>query len=237
MPREDTAVEKLSAAVHALCTHKLPQHECKPVRAMVEALAAAQPLPNSLVMPGLLNPALSPYVMKLMPNPGTRRAFSALLSNTVVPTVVRAGEKTNVIPGEATAEFDGRTLPGQTPDDLLREVRELVGDSVSVEAFDTAPPAEAPLDSDLFRALCDAVRAHDPSLIPVPNVMPGYTDARAYMRLGTKHYGFAPVKFGPEFTTPFADMFHGHDERIPVDGFHWGTRLLWNAVTRFTHAK
>lgn len=237
MPRPDSALVKLAGAVARLGTTRLPQHECKPVRQMIEGFAAAQPFPRSTALKGLLSPALAPQVLKLLPNPGTRRAFAALLSNTASPTVFRAGEKTNVISGEATCEFDGRTLPGQSSEAFVDEVRRVVGPGIDVSPFDVAPPFEAPSDSPLFGVLCDAVRRADPTFVPVPYVMPGYTDARAWMKLGTKHYGFATVRLDSKHGLTFADLYHGHDERIPVEGFHWGLRLLWDAVSTFCAAR
>jgi acetylornithine deacetylase/succinyl-diaminopimelate desuccinylase-like protein len=237
MPRPDSALVKLAGAVERLGTTKLPQHECAPVREMVEALAAAQAFPTSTVLKGILNPALSGQVMKLLPNASTRRAFGALLSNTATPTVFRSGEKTNVIAGEATCEFDGRTLPGQSAEAFVEEVRRVVGPGIEVEPFDVAPAVEVPSDTPMFEALCAAVRRADPTFTPVPNVMPGYTDARAWMKLGTKHYGFAPVRLDAQHGLAFADLYHGHNERIPVEGFHWGLRVLWDTVSTFCAAR
>jgi acetylornithine deacetylase/succinyl-diaminopimelate desuccinylase-like protein len=233
LPRPDSAVIRLAELIARLGRARFPQHTSQPVRDMVEGLAAAQKFPDSVVLRGLLNPALSGFVLKLLPNPSVARVFAALLANTVSPTVVRAGAKVNVIPGHGTLEFDGRIAPGQTAEDLLRELKEVVGQDVQIEVTDTAPPQVTPRDTELYTALEAALRRNDPKAVPIPYVIPGYTDSRALVKLGAKYYGFAPVRFNPEHDVSFADMYHGNDERCPVDGFQWGLRTLYDAVTTF----
>ena len=236
MPRPDNSVVKLAGMVEKLGTTRLPQHDSAAVRQMVEGLASAQKFPLSLIMRGLLSPLLSGSLLRLFPNPGVARAFAALLSNTAVPTVLKAGSKINVIPGSAEMHFDGRTLPGQTKDDLLREMRAILGPDAEFDILDTTPPVETTKDTDLFRSLCESVRMADPAGVPIPYVIPGFTDARAFHKLGAKYYGFAPIRFRPEQKLSFTEMYHGNNERCPVDGFHWGLRLLFDSVKRFCEA-
>jgi acetylornithine deacetylase/succinyl-diaminopimelate desuccinylase-like protein len=236
MPRPDTVLVKLSRIVERLGTTRLPQHDSGPVREMVEALAKEQKFPLSFLIRSLLNPALSSSILRLFPNPSVARAFAALLSNTATPTVIRAGSKVNVIPGSAEVLFDGRTLPGQSKDDLLRELRTVAGPDAEFEVFDTTPPVETPKDTELFHSLSASVRRADPKGVPIPYVIPGFTDARAFNKMGTKYYGFAPIRFDPTHNIAFAELYHGHNERCPVDGFHWGMRLLYDAVVTFCAA-
>ncbi len=232
MPREDNAVVRLAKAVSDLGRVRLPQHPSAPVEAMVSALAKEQGFPVGTVLKQVLRPALAPQVLKVMPA-SVRRGFAALLSNTATPTVLRAGSKTNVIPGVAEAEFDGRLAPGQTKDDLLREIREVVGRDVEIEVVDTTPPVEVPYETELFDALQAAVKRADPTGVPIPYVIPGFTDARAFTKLGIKYYGFAPLQLPREGNLAFTDLYHGNDERAPVEGFKWGLRLLFDAVKTF----
>jgi acetylornithine deacetylase/succinyl-diaminopimelate desuccinylase-like protein len=151
--------------------------------------------------------------------------------------VVRAGAKINVIPGRASFEIDGRTLPGQTEEDFLRELRRLVGEEAMFEVLASQPPVVTPVDTPMYRCLSDVVRERDPGAIPIPAIIPGFTDAKAYSRLGTRYYGFSPVRFAPTDAISFAAMYHGKDERIPEEGLRWGLRTLWDAVVRFASAK
>jgi acetylornithine deacetylase/succinyl-diaminopimelate desuccinylase-like protein len=233
MPRPDSAVLKLGELISRLGSARFPFHASESVNDMIEALAKEQKFPLSVVLRAVTNPAFSKLVLKLFPNPGTARAFAALLSNTATPTVVRAGNKTNVIPGFGTVEFDGRTAPGQTQEDLLRELREVVGPEAEIEVMDSTPPVATTKDTELYRSLGETIRRADPNGIPIPYVIPGFTDARAFDKLGAKYYGFAPIRFDPTHDVAFAEMYHGNNERCPVDGFHWGLRTLYDAVTTF----
>jgi len=84
--------------------------------------------------------------------------------------------------------------------------------------------------------LSAALRRADPAGVPIPYVIPGFTDARAFAKLGATYYGFAPVRFDPAHKVSFAELYHGNDERCPVDGFCWGLRTLYDAVTSFCAA-
>ena len=146
--------------------------------------------------------------------------------------MLRAGSKTNVIPGEAEAELDGRTLPNQTSAALIAEIKKVVEDEIEIEILRDLPPVENDPDSPLCALLADAIRRHDPGGVPVPYLMPGFTDAKSWSRLGTRSYGFMPVRF-PDDGVKFGDLFHGHDERIPVDGLKWGVNVLYDVVKTF----
>jgi acetylornithine deacetylase/succinyl-diaminopimelate desuccinylase-like protein len=237
MPRPDSAVVRLARALARLGQRSLPQHNTPPVEAFIRQVASLQPLPHRLVLPRLLNPRLSgPILDRLFPDRSKAANLRALLHNTVAPTVLRAGEATNVIPDEAVAELDGRTLPGQRPEDLIRELRELCGDELELEfeVLREAPGAvNYPPDSPLWDCIRSVVRRHDRGLTVVPYMIPGFTDAKYFGLLGARWYGFAPVRLDPESGLSFGDLFHGVDERIPEDGFHWGLQALHEVVESF----
>ncbi len=229
MPIERSAVQKLARAVDRLASVRLPAHTSGTAERFVRALAEHAPLPASVVLRLLLTEPLRDVVLdRLFPDPALARPFAALLANTVSPTVLRAGTKTNVIPGRAEAELDGRTLPGQTTESFLRELEQVAGPDVRFEVINAAPPVETSPDTDMFRHLCATIRRHDPEGIPIPYLCPGFTDAKSWSRMGARCYGFLPLRLPPEIK--YADMFHGHDERIPLEGLDWGTRVLWDAL-------
>jgi acetylornithine deacetylase/succinyl-diaminopimelate desuccinylase-like protein len=157
--------------------------------------------------------------------------FRAMMANTVAPTIMRAGYKDNVIPGEASVVLDGRTLPGETAESLLGELREIVGPEPAFEILKTAPPAEGSADTPLFRLISHHVEAADPGARAIAWMLPGATDSKFYAQLGATCYGFAPVRIGPRM--PYGALYHGNDERIPVDGFLWGLRLYTEIVLSF----
>jgi acetylornithine deacetylase/succinyl-diaminopimelate desuccinylase-like protein len=165
-----------------------------------------------------------------MPDQGLARSFAPLLSNTAVPTVVRAGNKVNVIPSEAEVLIDGRTLPGQQDADLLRELGAVLGPEVELEVIKSMPPVTTePVASPLLDSIRRQIQKREPEAVVVPYLMPGFTDAKQFTRLGARWYGFAPVKLEPGMR--FADMFHGNDERIPLAGLRWGVEVLYDVVT------
>lgn len=234
MPNPDSAVVRLAQAIARLGKRRLPMHPTGVVTEFLHGLARELPSPQRHVLKRLTVPQVASLILDhLVREPGQRRSFGAMLSNTASPTVVRAGAKVNVIPGKASVELDGRTLPGQSESAFLAELREALGGDPQLEVLRSLPPVEASSRTPLFDHLARTVRRHDPMGHPLPYLIPGFTDAKAYVRLGTTCYGFAPVKFDPTHAIDFSKMYHGHDERIPVDGLTWGLRVLYEAVESF----
>jgi acetylornithine deacetylase/succinyl-diaminopimelate desuccinylase-like protein len=236
IPRRETAVGKLSRALERL-HRRLPQHRTQVVDAFVRSLAGQQPLPQRWAMLQLLNPRLSGLILDRAVGGNEADLLHTLLRNTAVPTVIRAGSKTNVIPDTATAEIDGRTLPGFGARDLVAEVRALVGDEVEIEVIrESAGAVNDPPDSPLWQCIREVVAEHV-DLPVVPSVIPGFTDGHQFSRLGTRWYGFSPLWIDPAGEVRFSELVHGYDERIPERGYHWGLELLWDLVGRFCLAR
>lgn len=233
MPREDNPVVELSAALARLVPDALPVHPTPALAAFLKGVAATQPVLARVLVPLLLEPRLAGRLLELLPDRATARAMAAVMRNTATPTVLRAGTKTNVIPSSAEAEIDGRTVPGQSVDDFLRELGGLLGPKVKLQVMHSLEPVSVSPDTPLFATLAQAVREMDPEGVPVPYLIPGFTDAAAFSKLGTTWYGFAPIVFPATPKVAFSELFHGDDERIPVDGFHRGLDCLLTAVRRF----
>jgi acetylornithine deacetylase/succinyl-diaminopimelate desuccinylase-like protein len=238
MPRDDNAVLKLARALTRLGKTRLPQHPTAAVTKFFEAMASELPAPQKQVLKRLTTPQVASLILDyLVKDESQRRTFGALLSNTATPTILRGGSKVNVIPGEVSVDIDGRTLPGQSDDSFLAELREVLGEDSKIEVLHTLPPVETTERTPLFAHLAEVLRAHDPLALPIPFVIPGFTDAKAYAKLGSKCYGFAPVRFDPKDEIAFAAMYHGHDERVPVDGVKWGLHVLFDAVFGFCRTR
>ena len=232
MPRHDSVVTRLGEALAAIGRTRLPVHPTSYVADFLDALRARQPALIQPLVRLLARPHLLARVARLVPGSSISRSFSALLSNTASATVVRAGNKTNVIPGVAEFEIDGRTLPGQTDEDLLRELRAVLGPEVELEIIKSCPPTVTePVASPLFDIIKRQVEHREPGAVVVPYLIPGFTDAKYFSQMGARWYGFSPVKIEKHAGIRFADMFHGHDERIPVAGLAWGVDVL-DAVVR-----
>ena len=232
MPRHDSVVTALGEALTRLGSAQLPLHPTRYVADFLDALRARQPALIQPLVKLVARPQLLARVARMVPGASIARSFSALLSNTAAATVVRAGNKTNVIPGIAEFEIDGRTLPGQTDDDLIRELRAVLGPDVELEIIKSAPPiVTEPVASPVFDAIRAEVESREPGAQVVPYLIPGFTDAKYFTQTGARWYGFSPVKIEKGSGIKFADMFHGHNERVPVAGLAWGVEVL-DAVVR-----
>lgn len=167
-------------------------------------------------------------------DPMSARAIGAVLRDTVNPTVVRAGVKYNVIPGEAVVEVDCRTLPGTTEDDIREIVVGRLGDlaqHVGIELVINAPAVEAPASGELYDLLERTIVDHDPDAVPVPFLVPYATDAKHLAVLDVPAYGFSPLRLDPG--APYLELWHGVDERVSVDALRWGLAVLYDVVRRF----
>lgn len=232
MPLHNSAVTRLGEALAALGRAQLPVHPTTYVTEFLEAVRSRQPQLIQPLMKLTARPRLLARLARMIPNASFSRSLSALLSNTASATVVRAGNKTNVIPGVAEFEIDGRTLPGQTDQDLLRELREVLGPDVELEIMRSAPPTiTEPAASPVFDVIKHEIETREPGAVVVPYLVPGFTDAKYFSQMGARWYGFSPIKLERSSGLRFADMFHGNDERIPVAGLIWGTEVL-DAVVR-----
>jgi acetylornithine deacetylase/succinyl-diaminopimelate desuccinylase-like protein len=140
-----------------------------------------------------------------------------------------------VIPGEATIVLDGRTLPGEDPESFMAELRQIVGPEPTFELLKTAPPAETSPDTPLFELIKKTVEAADPGSLAIPWMIPGATDSKFYSKLGAACYGFSPVKLDPHM--PFGSLYHGNDERLPIEGFYWGLKVYAEVVLKFLGIK
>ncbi len=237
MPRDDSSVIKLGTALAKLGKARMPMHSTRYVRDFLHVVASRQPAFARPLLRVLSHPKLMPRILKLLPDRSVARGFGAILSNTAAPTVVRAGGKINVIPAEAEVKIDGRTLPGQSDEDLLRELSHILGPEFELEVEKSLPPVTTePIESPLYDIIVAEIKRREPEATVVPYLIPGFTDAKYFTRLGARWYGFSPVKIEPDSGMRFADMFHGHNERIPVAGLHWGAEVLWSVVSEFCAA-
>jgi acetylornithine deacetylase/succinyl-diaminopimelate desuccinylase-like protein len=153
------------------------------------------------------------------------KMIGATLCNTTNPTMLEAGYKANVIPQSASAVVDGRTLPGYEKE-LLDTVKSLVGEHVKVESLVSDIPLEVEFGGPLVDAMIAAIKSEDPEGIPIPYLLSGGTDNKALAKLGIVGYGFSPLKLPPDLD--FTGLFHGIDERVPIDSLQFGARTLFH---------
>jgi acetylornithine deacetylase/succinyl-diaminopimelate desuccinylase-like protein len=172
---------------------------------------------------------------RLVPDSTMRRSLGAMLQDTITPTVIQVGSKVNVIPGVGSAEVDVRTLPGTDQTVFAQRLQALAGDDVRVEAVMSLPAVQAPADAPIVDLMRTAVMAADPDAVAVPMMITPGTDAKSLARIGIPTYGFVPLRL--DAGTPFLDLFHGHDERVPLSAIRFGVPVLEEVVRRFSGAE
>lgn len=235
VPHDDNAVVHLSRAVDKLGRAKLPMHMTATVQHFIGGLADGLGGAMGAAIRAVTSSGMNELAMDAMlRDPGLTAELRAVTHNTVSPTGLKAGMKTNVIPSDATAVLDCRTLPGFTAADIIREMQVALGDDarhVTFEVDSESQPCEFDFNTPLFKFLGDKLKQHDPNGIPIPTMMTGATDAKHLVKLGVKCYGFSPMKF--KQGERFADLVHGHDERVAIDSLGWGTHVLYEVVEEF----
>lgn len=229
IPNPDSSLVRLSEAILKLSRKELPQHGNVVTEHLAKTLLANQSFPSSIASSFLLHPRLTSFVLnRLVPDSHLTTMLFAMLHNTANPTTIRAGEKTNIIPAVARVEVDGRFLPGQTTESFLAEVRNVVGPQIEINVLNELRPTTVNPDDPIMESIARVLQRHDPSAVALPMMITATTNAAHYSTLGTKYFGFSPVKL--DNLDSFPAMFHGPNERIPVEGFHFGIRVLAELV-------
>ncbi|BCQ08779.1 succinyl-diaminopimelate desuccinylase [Mycobacterium heckeshornense] len=220
MVHDHNAVTALAEAVARLGRHRFPLVLSDTV---VQFLAAVgEETGHSF---DTESPDLEGAIDKLGP---IARIVKATLRDTANPTMLKAGYKANVVPATAQAMVDCRVLPGRKAA-FEAEVDQLIGPDVVREWIRDLPPYETSFDGDLVDAMNAALLAVDPDARTVPYMLSGGTDAKAFARLGIRCFGFVPLRLPPDLD--FSALFHGVDERVPVDALRFGTQVLANFLT------
>lgn len=208
----ENSVTALSEAVSKIGNHQWPQTYTTAVNQLFKELARA--LDRELT---------ADYREFLVEIPSVARMIAATLQNTANPTMLDAGYKVNVIPKEAAAYIDGRFLPGYEAE-LIETIKELVGPEIKIETVTRDIALEVPFEGALVDAMKNSILKLDPEAIPVPYLMSGGTDNKALSELGIVGYGFSPLRLPADLD--FMSLFHGVDERIPLESLEFGVKAL-----------
>ena len=216
----NNAITKLAEAVATLGRRDWPVHLTATTELLVSELARIMQ-----VDPQSLGPE------EIVLSTGTAAGFiQATLRTTTNPTLLKAGYKHNVIPDTAEALIDIRTLPGEE-EQVLAEVRELIGDDIEIVVMHSDIGLENSFDGPLVDAMIGSLQAHDPGAPVLPYLLSGGTDNKALAKLGIKGYGFAPLQLPADLDFPA--MFHGVDERVPLDALVFGRRVLGDLLLNY----
>ncbi|APF40147.1 M20/M25/M40 family metallo-hydrolase [Neomicrococcus aestuarii] len=217
---DDNAVTKLAAAVSRIGAHEWPLDYTKTTRAFLEGVSE---------LTGVAFNEENPQ--ELLDQIGTVARFvGATLQNTSNPTVLTAGYKHNVIPGTAEALIDARTLPEQQ-ELVIEKIRELAGQGVDLSIVHQDVALETSFSGNLVDSMVLALEKEDPGAVVLPYMLSGGTDNKSLSRLGITGYGFAPLRLPKELD--FTGLFHGVDERVPIDSLRFGMRVLHSLLSTY----
>jgi acetylornithine deacetylase/succinyl-diaminopimelate desuccinylase-like protein len=212
MVNHENAVTRLAETVARIGSHEFPITMTPTVERLLIELRQALDLPED-AHPEEVVKRLGPIAPMI----------GATLRHSAAPTMLEAGYKTNVIPGAASAVVDGRFLPGRR-DEFLAMIDGLLDPHVTRTALVDDIAWEAPFEGTVVDAISKSLLEHDPGAQAVPYTLSAGTDAKAFAQLGIAGYGFVPLRLPPGLA--FADLFHGVDERVPVDALTFGARVL-----------
>jgi acetylornithine deacetylase/succinyl-diaminopimelate desuccinylase-like protein len=213
MINADNAVTEVAEAVARIGRHEWPVRLTPSVTAFLEAACEALGVSFSQNEPASVLAKIGPIA----------RMIGATLTNTANPTMLNAGYKVNVVPQSASAQIDGRFLPGHE-EEFFAQFDELLGPNVRREFVNNSIAMETTFDGALCDAMTSALVEVDPEGRVVPYCLSGGTDGKSFSRLGIRCFGFTPLRLSPDLD--FAGLFHGVDERVPVDALDFGTRVL-----------
>ena len=228
IPAHGGAMAKLGELLTKLDSSRLPVHITTPVRQQLERMRDAFDEPLKGKFAALLDPERADAALSEL-DPMSR-GLDAALHNTVNATIVSGGLKVNVIPSEVRVQLDGRLLPGFGPEDMLDELRAVVGAEPEIEVT-LVGPAQPEVDLSQFDLFASVLKEADPGCVPVPSLVTGGTDARHFARLGIRTYGFLPLDVPPDFNS--SSTIHAADERVPVSSLEFGGECVYEAVMRY----
>lgn len=216
----DNAVTRLAEAIAALGRHEWPLALCDTTSELIAEIAKIYGEDPETV-----------DAEQLILRTGKAGGFiQASLRNTSNPTVLRAGYKHNVIPDTAEALVDVRSLPADQPG-ILAEIQRIVGDDIEIETVHSDVGLEVPFAGEAVDAMIESLRLHDPEAKVLPYLLSGGTDNKALSRLGITGYGFVPLRLPADLDFP--GMFHGVDERVPLEALDFGHRVLADLLRRY----
>jgi len=213
MINHDNAVTALCEAVTKVGRHRWPIRMTPTVQQFLNELSEAYGMD--------INPHDMDEVFAKLGTLGS--LVGATMHNTANPTMLQSGYKHNVIPQDAVAFIDGRVLPGYEQE-FADTIKGLVGDGIDVHVDISDIALETNFDGPTVDAMAAALRAEDDGAMPVPYMISGGTDAKAFSTLGIRCFGFSPLKLPPGLD--YWQLFHGVDERVPVDALQFGVRVL-----------
>lgn len=228
MPAKDNAIVQMNRIISRIGRHREPLTLCETSRGFLSQMAVQ----HGVKLP--TRPANLDYSLKMFASRhfNKERSIQGMLYNTISPTILQAGMKTNVLPEQCELTLDCRLVPGETPEHFLEQLRNLINDSkVTMEVIQSAAPTESPVDTELFRTMRQIAHQENSGGDVVPYLSTLATDSRYFRQKGITSYGFIPILI----SEAELQKMHGIDERISLANLETGTRILYQVIERISH--
>ena len=226
LPHPENPILRLSQGINKIERGKFPPVKNKIALAILSGLSGIEPLRKRIAMRFAFTPLLWRASLRVL---SKDKQLNAILRNTATPTMVKGGEKTNVIPSEAEFSLDCRVFPGTDTKEFASDLRKILGDGFEVEIVREHPGTESPMQTELWSLLEALVKEKRKDAIFLPYLSPGGTDSGSFRPLGITSYGFDPTIATEEEW----DTVHGIDERISQESLVWGADFLYETAKRF----
>ncbi len=236
--RADNAIMRMNKVIEKLGNYRAGMILVPTVKQLLTELAKASKTYEQALTVFSQNPSMGDQFLDTLARADMEKAeeLRAMLRMTVTPTMINAGTKENIIPSECETVFDCRVLPGQTPDQAMGTIKDLLKDvgmdKLEFEIIQASEPSESSLDTPLYRLIENVVKESDPSCLTAPILLTGGTDSRFFRRLGITCYGFHPVNHGDRYNE-MTKTIHGIDERISIENLVLGTSMIYEVIKRF----
>jgi acetylornithine deacetylase/succinyl-diaminopimelate desuccinylase-like protein len=230
IPHDRNCVVQMAQVIDLISRFHPPLQRCEVVERLLREIAPEQEMMDPSEFLQLLSPEEHGKVFEKIVDKNFRNLLNALLHNTFVPTVVRGGNKSNVIPSECYCEIDCRMLPGNKPEDIVNIVKDLTEkfEGLQIEVIDSSIPSQSPLDHELYRLLDRAMRKYDPQAKLVPYMSTGASDSRYFREMGVAAYGIQT-----DISSGAMERMHGHNERISVMSLLFGIQVFHEVVREY----
>jgi acetylornithine deacetylase/succinyl-diaminopimelate desuccinylase-like protein len=227
MPHQDSATVKLIRVLNRLTEWESPLEVIPLVKEYFANLTKVKGADNATEYRDIEKALRDPVFAKaFIANP----QYNAMVRNTLTPTILKAGQKINVIPSEAKAAFDCRILPGTSSKTFFARLREIIGDNeiaiVPLPEFESNPLPPSATNNELYNAIERVAQRKDPGCIVTPFLITGATDSRFFREIGVPCYDFSPFRLRQEDLK----LVHGHNERISIENLGFASEVIFEIV-------
>jgi acetylornithine deacetylase/succinyl-diaminopimelate desuccinylase-like protein len=231
----DNAILRMMNTINRIMSRKPPIMIIPVVKKFIKKISSEKGSEYKILSNLLLNKYLAHKILDKLAkkNKGEAEMIRSMISATITPTMINGGIKENIVPSLCETIFDCRILPGQTKEDLINNIKNIVKDidKLEFEYLKYDEPTESPYETDFFKIIEDTLKEYDKNFEAVPYMVPGGTDSRFLRRIGSICYGFHPVKTDMPYDQ-LMRLPHGIDERISIKNIHFGIEILYKIIEK-----